>query len=116
MYGNKENMFKPDGISIKREDPGDDNDHPEYNIKTWDDLELDTNILRGIFAYGFENPSPIQQKAIYPILDKKAFKKWERRSDKAIKADKRQQKRVDDRDFRQERRRYRIEQTGGSHN
>ena len=49
-----------------------------------------------------------------PISDKKAFKKWEKRSDKVKKADKRQQKRVDDRDFRQERRRNRIEQTGGS--
>ena len=49
-----------------------------------------------------------------PIDDAKVFKKWEKRSDKAIKADKRQQKRVDDRDFRQERRRNRIEQTGGS--
>lgn len=68
MYGNKENMFKPDGISITREEPVDDNENPDYNIKTWDDLELDTNILRGIFAYGFENPSPIQQKAIKPIL------------------------------------------------
>jgi superfamily II DNA/RNA helicase len=40
-------------------------------IKSWDDLELNPKLLRGIFAYGFEKPSPIQQKAIKPIIDKK---------------------------------------------
>ena len=40
-------------------------------IKSWDDLELNTKLLRGIFAYGFEKPSPIQQKAIKPIIDRK---------------------------------------------
>ena len=39
-----------------------------YEIKSWEELELDTNILRGIYAYGFEKPSPIQQKAIKPIM------------------------------------------------
>ena len=39
-----------------------------YEIKSWDELELTNNLLRGIFAYGFENPSPIQQKAIKPII------------------------------------------------
>jgi translation initiation factor 4A len=39
-----------------------------YEIHSWDDLNLDPKILRGIFAYGFENPSPIQQKAIKPLI------------------------------------------------
>jgi translation initiation factor 4A len=39
-----------------------------YDISSWDDLDIDPNILRGIYAYGFEKPSPIQQKAIKPIL------------------------------------------------
>jgi len=38
-----------------------------YEIQSWDDLQLDTKLLRGIFAYGFEKPSPIQQKAIKPL-------------------------------------------------
>jgi len=40
-----------------------------YNIVDWDDPELglDTNILRGVYAYGFEKPSPIQKKGIYPL-------------------------------------------------
>ena len=41
---------------------------PSYEIKSWEELELDTNILRGIYAYGFEKPSPIQEKAIKPIM------------------------------------------------
>jgi translation initiation factor 4A len=44
---------------------------PNYEIKTWDDLDLNPKLLRGIFAYGFEIPSPIQQKAIKPIILKK---------------------------------------------
>ena len=33
-----------------------------------DNLKLNTKLLRGIFAYGFEKPSPIQKKAIIPII------------------------------------------------
>jgi len=40
-------------------------------ISNWDDFELDDNILRGIYSYGFEKPSQIQQTAIMPILEKK---------------------------------------------
>ena len=37
----------------------------KYSIEEWDDerLNLSTEILRGIFAFGFENPSPIQKKS-----------------------------------------------------
>jgi translation initiation factor 4A len=38
-------------------------------IESFEDLKIDTNIIRGIFSYGFENPSPIQKKAIVPLLD-----------------------------------------------
>lgn len=41
-----------------------------YTIKKWDDLDLKTELLRGIYSYGFENPSEIQQLAIYPIIQK----------------------------------------------
>jgi translation initiation factor 4A len=40
-------------------------------IKKWDELEIHPDILRGIYAYGFERPSPIQCKAITPILQKR---------------------------------------------
>jgi translation initiation factor 4A len=42
-----------------------------YEIKYWDDLDLNPKLLRGIFGYGFEKPSPIQQKAIKPIISGK---------------------------------------------
>ena len=34
---------------------------------TFDDMDLPENLLRGIYANGFERPSAIQQKAIVPI-------------------------------------------------
>ena len=40
-------------------------------IKHWDDLNISTNLLRGIYSHGFENPSEVQKKAIYPIINKK---------------------------------------------
>jgi translation initiation factor 4A len=42
-----------------------------YEIKTWDEIEMDNSILRGIYSHGFEKPSPIQQKAIKPIILRK---------------------------------------------
>ena len=39
-----------------------------YEINSWDDLDSDPNILRGIYSSGFERPSPIQKKAIKPII------------------------------------------------
>jgi translation initiation factor 4A len=37
-------------------------------ISCFDDLNLKEDLLRGIFAYGFEKPSEIQQQAIKPII------------------------------------------------
>lgn len=47
-----------------------ENKESVVEIKSWDDLDLKIDLLRGIFAMGFENPSAIQRKAIKPILDK----------------------------------------------
>ena len=52
------------------------NEEPEtidssHEINSWDELEIHPSILRGIFAQGFEKPSPIQQKAIVPIINGK---------------------------------------------
>jgi len=41
------------------------------DIKNWDDLDINPSLLRGIYAYGFEKPSPIQEKAIVPLMNKK---------------------------------------------
>jgi translation initiation factor 4A len=34
----------------------------------WSDMNLKDDLLRGIYSFGFENPSPIQKKGIMPIL------------------------------------------------
>jgi ATP-dependent RNA helicase len=36
--------------------------------KTFDDMNLKPDLLKGIYAYGFEKPSAIQQRAIRPII------------------------------------------------
>jgi len=35
---------------------------------SFDDMDLNENLLRGIYAYGFEKPSAIQQRAILPCI------------------------------------------------
>lgn len=45
-----------------------------YELRTYtnfDEMGLPDNLLRGIYSYGFERPSAIQQKAIKPIVDGK---------------------------------------------
>ena len=40
-------------------------------INNWDELDIDSHLLRGIYSHGFEKPSPIQRKAIRPIIERK---------------------------------------------
>lgn len=40
-------------------------------IKTWDDMNIDSDILRSIYSCGFEDPSEIQKKAIPPMKESK---------------------------------------------
>jgi len=47
----------------------DTNNVNEY--KSFDDMGLPENLLRGIYSYGFEKPSKIQEKAIVPIRERK---------------------------------------------
>ena len=37
-------------------------------IETFDGMELPEELLRGIYGYGFEKPSAIQQRAIKPTI------------------------------------------------
>ncbi|CAH6421205.1 Translation initiation factor eIF-4A [uncultured virus] len=41
------------------------------NIDSFEKIGLKENILRGVFGYGFEKPSEIQSKAIFPIINGK---------------------------------------------
>lgn len=40
-------------------------------FEKWDDIDIHTKLLRGIYCYGFEEPSPIQKKSILPFIYKK---------------------------------------------
>ena len=44
---------------------------PLREFKTFDEEGFDINndILKGIFSYGYENPTPIQRLAIKPIME-----------------------------------------------
>ncbi len=37
-------------------------------ITSWNDINMKEDLLRGIYSYGFESPSPIQKRAIIPIV------------------------------------------------
>lgn len=62
-----------DKISNNGDHPPSDSDeniNKVYNeIKSFDELNIDENLLRGIYSMGFEWPSAIQRKAIAPMLD-----------------------------------------------
>jgi len=62
-------------MSLENENPTNNKDgdieYSSVEIDNWDDLDLSVDLLRGIYAYGFEKPSPIQRKAIKPIIDGK---------------------------------------------
>ena len=37
-------------------------------VESFDNMNLREELLRGIYSYGFERPSLIQQKAIMPLI------------------------------------------------
>jgi len=40
-------------------------------VDSFDDMNLKDELLRGIYAFGFEKPSAIQQRAIIPCIQGK---------------------------------------------
>ena len=40
----------------------------ELEVDNFDDMGLKEEVLRGIYAFGFKEPSPIQQKGILPVI------------------------------------------------
>jgi translation initiation factor 4A len=43
---------------------------PAREFEAWEDIpDLNPQLIRGIYGYGFEKPSPIQQKSILSIID-----------------------------------------------
>jgi len=57
-----------DAINTTEEDTS---EYSSPEINSWDELEVSPEILRGIFASGFDKPSPIQRRAIKPLMDGK---------------------------------------------
>ena len=48
-----------------------DSNETETYVNDFEKMNLSDNLLRGIYAYGFEKPSEIQSKAIIPIIKKR---------------------------------------------
>ncbi|KAF3902148.1 hypothetical protein ABW21_db0205403 [Orbilia brochopaga] len=42
----------------------------EEIVESFDEMKLNPDLLRGIYAYGFERPSAIQQRAIMPVINR----------------------------------------------
>lgn len=65
-------MQKQEESSTKAEECSEnENNSPSFEcseILSFEDMNLKEGLLRGIFAYGFEKPSAIQQKAILPFV------------------------------------------------
>jgi len=40
----------------------------DETVDSFDDMNLKSELLRGVYAYGFERPSAIQQRAIMPVI------------------------------------------------
>jgi len=62
-------MSKETDITVSDYNEELNNESSAEEIRSWDQLNLHPSILRGIYAYGFEQPSPIQRKAIKPVIN-----------------------------------------------
>jgi translation initiation factor 4A len=63
-----EYITEPIVESTIKEKATDDATDVVTEANNWSDMDLKENLLRGIYSYGFENPSPIQKKGIMPII------------------------------------------------
>ena len=71
---NKDQELKDSGLR-EGENGGEEFSETDYKddssmmFQKWDDesINLNPHLLRGIYAFGFEQPSPIQQKSIIPV-------------------------------------------------
>lgn len=72
---NKSTKHTKDNTMENKDDTYENNEPQETSskkyvpkeIENWDDVDvMKSSILRGIFSYGFEKPSPIQKKRYCP--------------------------------------------------
>ena len=66
---NENNLTTKEIDGIDENDNLDEIDYNTIITHKFDDLEIKSNLLRGIFGNGYETPSAIQQKAIKPLID-----------------------------------------------
>ena len=61
---------KKDEDQMKKEQEDNDYLKPNWDesVDRFDDMGLKEEVLRGIYGYGFNKPSPIQMKGILPII------------------------------------------------
>jgi len=73
MNNNDDNINNINNMKLLNKDEN-QKSKPMYEVvdyEAWDDIEElqdRTDILRGIYGYGFEKPSPIQKRAIRPFM------------------------------------------------
>lgn len=61
-----------ENINMNMDEASSSSSYVVKEFNKWEDLEeLDSNLLRGIYAYGFDNPSMIQQKSILSLFNQK---------------------------------------------
>jgi len=65
MESFNEDAFKEEGVGPSSPESKLDS---SFIINNWEDLDVHEDILRSIYAYGFEKPSPIQMKGVVPII------------------------------------------------
>ena len=63
-----ENYPAPEGEDAGAIADADIESNWEETIEAFDGMDLPEELLRGIYAYGFEKPSAIQQRAIKPTI------------------------------------------------
>jgi len=63
----KNNFLNKEENTVLEPEPEQEPETPLRVYNSWDELDINPNLLRGIYAYGFEKPSPIQGKAVEPI-------------------------------------------------
>lgn len=60
-----------EGNEDTKSDKGNEEDFEtnwELEVNKFDDMGLKDHVLRGIYGYGFVEPSPIQQKGVLPVI------------------------------------------------
>lgn len=73
IYENNSEITKNNNVATHDGDAAthDGDDYDNQSVENWEELDAKINLLRGIYSHGFQNPSPIQKRAIKPLFDRK---------------------------------------------